>query len=53
MKFIIEIYERFNDHDHMVDEIEKEFDSIEDAETWADETYNTDCFASVYEVENN
>lgn len=51
MKFMVEVYEDTCGREHLIDEIEKDFDTEEDAEVWASEHYNTDCYASVYPIE--
>ena len=49
MKFWIEVYE--NKADQLCDEFEKEFSSIEEAEVWCHETYNTDTYAFVHPMD--
>lgn len=45
IKFWLEVYESATDH--LMLEKEVEFESIEDAEIWAKENYNTDCYACI------
>lgn len=45
MQFWLEVYESATEH--LMLEKEVEFDSIEDAEIWARENYNTDCYACI------
>lgn len=49
MKFLFTIFELPTERE--INSFEKEFDSYEDAEIWAKETYNTDSYCCVEEIE--